>query len=203
MLLDGIGALAGVAVAIPVAWLAGHCLGWGGHGGAAIAYATSILFMNTGSALGLMRLTDRFGTAAMADTAGAAMRLAGTLAGLLLHWGLPAFLAIWYLSTVTAFSIDAIAMRRIILRTPSLQNFGFSGARWWSRTPGIWKFTLLTSANQTLIDLSSKIGILLVGAAIGPANAALFRVTAADRRGGIAAGAAAHSVALSGIRETA
>jgi len=178
ILLDGMGALAGVAIGLPVAWLAGPALGLGGHGGAALAYVTSILFMNTGSALGLMRLTDRFGIAAMADTAGAAVRLIGTLAGMLLHWRLPEFLAIWYLSTVTAFSIDAIAMRGIILRTPSLQDFRLAGGRCWSRVRGIWKFTFLTSANQTLIDLSSKIGILLVGAAIGPADAALFRVTA-------------------------
>jgi len=178
MLLDGAGAIAGVALGIPVAWLAGPTLGWGGHGDAALIYVSSILFMNTGSAIGLMRLTDRFATAAMADTAGAAVRLAGTLAGLLLHWGLPAFLCIWYLSTVTAFSIDLVAMRRIMVRVGILKRFRFAGERWWSRAQGIWKFTLLTSANQTLIDLSSKIGILLVGAAIGPVNAALFRVTA-------------------------
>jgi O-antigen/teichoic acid export membrane protein len=178
MLLDGMGAVAGVAIGIPIAWLAGPTLGWTGHGTAALVYVSSILFMNTGSALGLMRLTDRFGTAAMADTAAAAVRLIGTLAGMLLHWGLPAFLCVWYLSTVTAFSIDAIAMRRIILQVASLKRFRFAGERWWSRTQGIWKFTFLTSANQTLIDLSSKIGILLVGAAIGPVSAALFRVTA-------------------------
>jgi O-antigen/teichoic acid export membrane protein len=178
ILLDGMGALTGVALGLPVAWLAGPALGWGGHGGAALAYVTSVLFMNTGSALGLMRLTDRFATAAMADTAGAAIRLIGTLAGILLHWRLPEFLAIWYLATVTAFSIDAAAMRGIILRTPSLQGFRLTGGACWSRVRGIWKFTFLTSANQTLIDLSAKMGILLVGAAIGPADAALFRVTA-------------------------
>jgi O-antigen/teichoic acid export membrane protein len=178
ILLDGAGALAGVAIGMPIAWMAGAALGWGAHGVAALIYVTSILFMNTGSALGLMRLVDRFGTAAMADTAGAAVRLAGTLAGMLLHWGLPAYLGIWYLSTVTAFSIDAIAMRRIILGSAVTKNFRLKAASWWSRTPGIWKFTFATSANQTLIDLSSKIGILLVGGAIGPANAALFRITA-------------------------
>lgn len=178
MLLDGAGAMAGAGIGLPLAWAAGAALGWGGHGAAAMLYVTSVLFMNTGSALGLMRLADRFGTAAMADTAGAAVRLLGTLAGMLLHWGLPAFLAIWYLSTIAAFSIDALAMRRIMLGTAVTQNFSLKAARWWSRRPGIWKFTLATSANQTLIDLASKIGILLVGGAIGPANAALFRVTA-------------------------
>jgi O-antigen/teichoic acid export membrane protein len=178
MLLDGAGALAGVVIGLPIAWAAGPALGWSGHGTAALLYVTSILFMNTGAALGLMRLANRFGTAAMADTAGAAVRLAGTLAGMLLHWGLPEFLAIWYLATVTAFSIDVIAMRRIIRRIAVTTNFRLKAAPWWSPTQGIWKFTFATSANQTLIDLSSKIGILLVGGAIGPANAALFRVTA-------------------------
>jgi O-antigen/teichoic acid export membrane protein len=178
ILLDGAGALAGVAIGLPIAWVAGPALGWSGHGTAAMLYVTSILFMNTGAALGLMRLADRFGTAAMADTAGAAIRLAGTLAAMLLHWGLPAFLAVWYFATVSACAIDVFAMRRIILRAAVTKNFSLRSARLWSRMPGIWKFTFATSANQTLIDLSSKIGILLVGGAIGPANAALFRVTA-------------------------
>lgn len=178
ILLDGLGAGAGAVLGMPIVWLAGPRLGWGGHGIAAVIYVSSILFMNTGAALGLMRLTDRFGTAAMADTAGAAVRFAGSLLGIVLHWRLDGFLAVWYVSTVTAFSIDAWAMRRIIGATPDLKEFRLIGARWLSRLPGFWKFTFTTSGNQTLIDLSSKIGILVVGAALGPNDAAFFRVAA-------------------------
>ncbi len=178
MMLDGLGAVAGVAIGLPLAWLAGPWLGWGGHGVAAVAYVTVVLFMNTGSAMGMMRLSNRFKIAAAADTVGAAVRLAGTLAGMLLHWRLPAFLAVWYLATVTAFIIDALVLRRIVRRTPSLAGFRLTGVSWRSRVRGIWKLTVATSGNQALIGLSSKLGILLVGAALGPGDAALYRVTA-------------------------
>ncbi len=178
MMLDGLGAVAGVAVGLPLAWLAGPWLGWGGHGVAALAYASSVLFMNTGSAIGLMRLTNRFKIAAAADTAGAVVRLGGTLAGMLLHWRLPGFLAVWYAATVIAFGIDALVLRGIVRVAPSLAGFRLLGAPWRSRLPGIWKLTVATSGNQALIGLSSKLGILLVGAALGPGDAALYRVTA-------------------------
>jgi O-antigen/teichoic acid export membrane protein len=178
LVLDLLGAVAAVAIGLPLAALGGNWLGWSGHGGSAIAYVTCALFMNTGAAIGVMRLADRYKMAAIADTAGAAVRLAGAVAGMLLHWRLPGFLAAWYVSVVVAFSIDALVLLRLARMTPSLRGFTLFGAPWRSRQEGFWKLVLSTSGNQALIGLSSKIGILVVGAALGPADAALYRVTA-------------------------
>ena len=174
--LDLSGAGAAVVLGVPLAGLGAHWMGWGGHGEAAMLYATSALFMNTGAAIGLMRLADRYKLAAFADSVGGAVRLAGAAAGFLLHWGLPGFLATWYLSVLASFTIDMLVLRRLARVTPSLSGFRLL-APWRSRHAGFWKLLLSTSGNQALIGLSARLGILVVGGALGPSDAALYRVT--------------------------
>ena len=176
LLLDLGGAAVAVAIGLPLAALGSHDLGWGGHGQAAMIYTTSALFMNTGAAIGVMRLADRYKMAAIADSAGAAVRLIGAAAGFTLHWGLPGFLAAWYLSVVASFGIDVLVLRRLARAIPSLSGFRLL-APWRSRHEGFWKLVLSTSGNQALIGLSSRLGLLVVGAALGPGDAALYRVT--------------------------
>jgi O-antigen/teichoic acid export membrane protein len=176
LLLDLAGAAAALALGLPLAALAGRWLGWAGHGGDAMAYITSALFMNTGAAIGIMRMANRFKLAAIADNAGAVTRLIGATAGFLLHWGLPGFLATWYLSVVAAFATDALVLRQLARSIPSLHGFRLPGP-WRSRHAGFWKLTLSTSGNQALTGLSSRLGLLVIGGALGPSDAAFYRVT--------------------------
>ena len=176
LLLDLAGAAIAVAIGVPLAGLAAPLLGWGGHAQPAMAYVTCALFMNTGAAIGIMRLTDRYKLAAIADSAGAAVRLIGAALGILLHWGLPGFLTSWYLSVIAAFAVDALMLRGLTRTIPSLLGFRLTGAPWISRFPGFWKLIISTSGNQALIGLSSRLAMLVVGAALGPADAALYRV---------------------------
>lgn len=178
LLLDLLGALAALAVGVPLAMFAGPWLGWGGHEHASMLYMSSALFMNTGAAIGVMRLADRFKMAAIADSAGALVRLAGALAGMALHWGLPGFLAVWYASTVTAFAVDMMVLGRLTRTTPSLLGLRFLNVPWRSGQPGFWKLVASTSGNQALVGLTSRMDILVLGAALGPADAALYRVAA-------------------------
>jgi O-antigen/teichoic acid export membrane protein len=176
--LDALGAVAAMAIGLPLAAFGGRWLGWAGHGPAAMIYVTCAIFMNTGAAIGLMRLAGRYKMAAIADTAGAAVRLAGAVAGIILHWRLPGFLTVWYLSVLAAFSVDALVLLRLTRVTPSLHGFRLRNVPWRSRHQDLWKLVLSTSGNQALIGLSSQLGFLIVGAALGPADAALYRVTA-------------------------
>jgi O-antigen/teichoic acid export membrane protein len=177
LLLDLAGAAAAVTIGLPLAVIGGRWLGWGGHSGAAAAFVTCALFMNTGAAIGIMRLANRYKLAALADNAGAVVRLVGAAAGLALHWRLPGFLGVWYGSILASFGADILVLGWLVRATPSLRGFRWLGA-WRSRHPGFWKLLFSTSGNQALIGLSSKLGILVVGAALGPADAALYRVTA-------------------------
>jgi O-antigen/teichoic acid export membrane protein len=178
LVLDAIGAVAAVAIGLPLARLGSGWFGWHGHASAAMAYVTSALFMNSGAAIGLMRLADRFKMAAIADGAGAVVRLAGAVCAYLLHWGLPGFLAIWYVASIVSFGVDILVLRGLIRTTPSLHGFRLTGAPWRTKQEGFWQLVLATSGNQALIGLSSRVGLLVVGAALGPSDAALYRVTA-------------------------
>ncbi|MBE7209846.1 MAG: lipopolysaccharide biosynthesis protein [Gluconacetobacter diazotrophicus] len=177
ILLDAVGALAGALLGMPLGWFGASLLGWSGHGAAAALYLSSTLFMNTGAAMGLMRLADRYRSAAVADTAAAALRLGGAAAGTLGHWSLGGFLAAWYAATVLGFAVNWFMARRIARNAPSLRGFALRGS-WRAREPGMGRLVFATSGNQALIGLSSRLTTILVGAALGPDEAALFRVAA-------------------------
>jgi O-antigen/teichoic acid export membrane protein len=177
LLLDLGGAVAAVALGMPIGVFAAHWLGWQGHGTLAAVYVTCALFMNTGAVVGLMRLSNRYELAALADVAAAGVRLAGAVAGFVLHWRLRGFLAVWYGSVVAAFAIDALLLYELSRSTPSLHGFRLAGA-WRSRAAGFWRLVISTSGNQALIGLSSRLCMLVVGAALGPTDAALYRITA-------------------------
>lgn len=173
--LDMAGALVGVVIGVPLALLCGSWLGWRGHEHLAAWYVTCALFMNTGATIGVMRLADRYKMAAIADSLAALVRLVGAGLGLWLHWKLWGFLVVWYLSIVTAFTTDALFLWWLSHALPSLRGFGLFNGSWRSREPGFWKLLLPTSADQALIGLASRVDILVVGAVLGGANAAIYR----------------------------
>jgi O-antigen/teichoic acid export membrane protein len=177
-LLDIAGSVTGCGLALgAVAWF-GPVFGWPvASQAAAMGYMTSILFMNTCCALGVLRLTNRFRQSAMADVAMMLTRLSGTVLGFWLHWSLPAFLAVWYAGTVMAFTVNTLSAWRAIRGTASFTGFRVIGARWLSRIDGIWRLTLSTSGDQAVSSLTARMAVLLVGAATDPAAAAIYSVT--------------------------
>lgn len=178
LLLDMAGACAAIIIAVPMSMACSHWLGWSGYEKPAAFYVTCALFMNTGATIGIMRLADRYKMAALADGSGALVRFIGAGIGLLLHWHLPAFLVIWYLSIVTAFSVDGLILWRLTKTIPSLRGFGLRNGPWRSQEPGFWKLLLPASADQMLIGLAARLDLLLVGGLLGSADAALYRVAA-------------------------
>lgn len=176
LLLDMSGACVAVIIGVPMSLICSHWLGWGGYEKPAAFYVTCALFMNTGATIGIMRLADRYKMAAMADGSGALVRFIGAATGLLLHWQLPAFLVIWYLSIVTAFAVDGWFLWRLTRVLPSLHGFQLRGGPWRSQEPGFWKLLLPASADQILIGLAGRLDLLLVGGLLGSGDAALYRV---------------------------
>lgn len=174
--LDIAGALVAVLIGMPLAFLCGGWLGWAGHEHVALVYVSCALFMNTGATIGVMRLANRYKMAAVADSLAALVRFIGSGLGLWLHWQLSGFLVVWYLSIVTAFTTDALFLWGLSRVLPSLRGFSLTNGAWRSREPGFWKLLLPTSADQALIGLASRVDILVVGALLGGAAAALYRV---------------------------
>jgi O-antigen/teichoic acid export membrane protein len=176
LLLDGVGALAAVIIGIPVSIFCSHLLGLAGYERPTALYLTCALFMNTGATIGVMRITDRYKMAVVADNLSAFIRFGGAVLGFWLHWNLTVFLTFWYFSIVAAFLADGVLLWWLTKLTPSLAGFRLTGGPWRSQEVGFWKLLLPTSIDQALISLASRIDILIIGSLLGGAGAALYRV---------------------------
>ncbi|MBX6741142.1 MAG: lipopolysaccharide biosynthesis protein [Acetobacteraceae bacterium] len=158
------------------AWFLGPSFGWPAEVvPLASLYATSTVFMVTATPIGLLRLLDRFDLLARRDAMGAGFRLAGAALAAGLGGGLPAFLGAWYVATalgglvLIAAAWRETARRGLLRPDPAGRRLRATEAH-----PGIWGFAWTTNLMTTLSLGSSHVATLCVGAALGPAEAALF-----------------------------
>jgi len=177
VVLDGLSAGIGVALAMVLSWYAGPHLGWSADlQPAVMVYTTSILFMVSATPTGVLRLVDRFDLLSAQGTLGSLVRL---LAGLLV-WGLDGgmggFLVAWYLGTTVAGLSLFYAGWRELAKRHLLDGFRWRGGPWTKEFTGIWGFVWSTNLNTTLGLISGHLSTLAVGWLLGPGDAALFRV---------------------------
>lgn len=176
--LDGMGALIALTVALLCSLWLGHAFGWPeSYGRMPLWYLTVVLFMNTGSALGVMRLTNRYELSVLADALSGIVRFLGCIAGFVLHWTLQDFLALWYASFVAAFTLDGVIALWVLGHTDALKGFSLWGVPWLSPIKGLWRFTFSVSVDQALSRLSTRLTVLVVGIVLGPQSAAIYNVT--------------------------
>ncbi len=177
LLLDLISAVAGTLIGVAGAALLGSWLGWTSAATpAATLYATSIAFMVMATPIGVLRLFDRFDLMAAQGNVGALVRLVGAGLALLFGGDLIVFLAVWYAASVmTCCALFGSAwwqLRRRGHLGPTQRSEG--GLT--SGFPGLWRFVWTTNFNSTLNIGSKQLTVLLIGAMLGPREAALFRV---------------------------
>nr|WP_306296498.1 lipopolysaccharide biosynthesis protein [Acidomonas methanolica] len=178
LVLDFGGAALGLVLAVPGVALLGAHLGWPpADQPLALLYMTAILFMNTSGAMGVLRLTDRFGQVMMGDVASAWCKVLGSAIGFLLHWSFGAYLAVWYVAVVAGCMTDHILAWRALRQAGAMRGFALTGAPWLLRGPDLWRPVLATSADKWLFGLESRVTLLLLGGILGPAPTAVFSVT--------------------------
>ena len=126
--------------------------------------------------LGILRLTDRFQVAALADSITPIARFTGAILVLLIHPTLQGFLVAWGAAEV----LTAGAYWYFVWRGGELRLMrGQGGLRALAEEhPGILRFALSTNASATLGLSSKQVPLLLVGAVVGPAAAGVFRLAA-------------------------
>ncbi|ATU72099.1 polysaccharide biosynthesis protein [Komagataeibacter rhaeticus] len=158
--------------------LFGTYMGWPvGDQGAAMLYMLTIAFMNTSWSAGVFRLCNSFWLTMLTDLSGALVRTVGSGIGFFCHFGLDYYLLVWSLTQLVMF-ISSTALGWMQVR----RSGGTSGFSLFSRlragdAPGIWRFTLSTSCNHLLGSVFNQFGTLLVGGVLGPADAAVYRVS--------------------------
>lgn len=141
----------------------------------------AVIFMNIGyTALGVMRLFDRFSKLALQNTIEPAIRFLG--AGLLFSTAgsLASFLILWLSALVVGklflFWQAITALKQEQLWAEIKAGRPVSTVQKWAPEKNIWRFVIATHLISTLRMVPTHIPLLLVGGILGPAAAGLFRV---------------------------
>ena len=177
LLVDAIGAVAGALLAWAILEIWGDALGIG----ATLKRATLIfsiveLITVRSTAIGILRLRDKFSLAAVADSVTPVARFVGAIGVAFVHPTVQGFLFAWGAAEVlTAMAFWIMVWR---LGDLALLRRARGVRRLVQDNPGTVRFALSTNASSTLNLASKQLPLLLVGAVAGPAAAGVFRLAA-------------------------
>ena len=176
LLLDLLSSLVGVGVGLAGALIFADQLGWtADYAPAAAGYVLSVAFMVSAAPLGLLRLFDRFDLMAQQTALVAIVRLLGSGVAFLLQAPIEGFLVAWAAGTVAGFVYLVAGAARELARRDLLKAFPWRGPLT-AGMPGAWRFAWNTNLTATLDVAFTHVVTLVIGALVGPAQAAFWRV---------------------------
>lgn len=176
--LDIASSVVGAVMAAAGIWLLGPWVGLTADAvPLASLYSVSLLFMITATSNGILRLFDRFDLLPLEDNIEAFIRFAGALLLFLVGGTLTDFLVVWFASTIASgVTCAALAWREVQRRGVWPKSKTVHTGSLTEGFDGLWKFVWATNANSSMSLLTNHVATLVVGALIGPAEAALFRI---------------------------
>ncbi len=137
-------------------------------------YCLLVPTMSAGAPSGALRALDRFDLLSWQGTVQPNLRAALTLVAWWQDWGLPAYLAIWFLTDLLGdLLLWFLAIREL------KQKKLLSGVRPTLRPDGLergWRFALTINLNSSVNAAWGPLSRLLVGGVLHPAAAGLYRV---------------------------
>jgi O-antigen/teichoic acid export membrane protein len=174
--LDGGAAIVGsILAAIGVVLLGPH-LGWDATlSRDALLFCFAVLLSFRSTPIGILRLHDRFGLAAAADSMTPVVRLIGAAITVAIEPSITGFLIAWAaaeLLTAATHWIASFVQVRDALRLRYWRGIGRAARE----NPGLWRFALVTNVGATLRAFSSQFSVLLIGLVAGPAAAGGYRL---------------------------
>jgi O-antigen/teichoic acid export membrane protein len=175
--LDFGAALLGCVLATIGVLLLSPALGWDATlARDALLFCFVVLLSFRSTAIGILRLHDRFGLAAAADSVTPVVRLIGALIVVLaFHPSVSGFLIAWAaaeLLTAAAHWVLALREARGALDPAHWRGLLTAGRD----NPGLWRFAAITNMGTTLNALGKQFSVLLVGLVAGPAAAGGYRL---------------------------
>lgn len=176
ILIDLASALAGGLIAAAIILLFGNALDLGpGTGLQAWLFCMVMLITIRSSPTGILRLFDRFDSAAFAETMIPVGRMIGAAVALVLSSTISGFLAAWaFAELVCAISYWWLALRVGGDRIGSWRAGQALDAR--HENPGIIGFLTATNLQTSLSAIGQQVAVLIVGAFVGPTGAGLYRL---------------------------
>lgn len=176
LVLDAAGAVVGAAAAIVGGYLVARWNGWDeGTARLAALYGGVVLFNFTGTAIGVLRLFDRYALFTVPQLAGALTKLVLATVAWRMRLGLPVFLLAWMLGTLVQYLLlAALAWRELRRRDPGA--LAGNARRALRTSPGILGFVVSTKLQGAVRIGSREVDTLLVGWMLGTAAAGLYKV---------------------------
>lgn len=173
-LLDAGAAVAGCGVVWVVLWALDARFGWDDRMTRdAMIFCAVLMLSIRSSAIGVLRLYDRYGIGAVAESTTPIMRFIGaaivvatgpTVRGFLIAWG-------------TAEILTAIVHWRAVWRVaPGLMRGWRDSTSAWREHPGLMRFAALTNVSATLNAAGRQGVVVVVGLVTGPAAAGAYRL---------------------------
>lgn len=145
------------------------------HSFAQLYGVAAVLLMNIGyTALGVMRLFDRFSKLALQTAIEPAVRCIGSAVLFFMGAGMNAFLLLW-LGALLAGKLVLFRQAHHVLIEHGVAA-ALRGQKEKINEQGIWRFVFATHLVSTLRMVQTHLPLLMVGSVLGPAAAGLFRV---------------------------
>jgi len=176
LLLDLGSTILGIAVGIVGAFLFASALGWGpNEAPAAALYTVSVAFMVSATPLGLLRLFDRFDVLAWQAGLISLIRVLAGLVALAMGASMEGFLWAAGIATVGSWLYLAGSAFAELNKRGLLKDFAWRGPMT-EGMPGAWRFAWNTNLASTLDVAFTHVATLMVGALVGPSQAAFWRI---------------------------
>jgi O-antigen/teichoic acid export membrane protein len=140
-----------------------------------IVFSVIFLLGARGTAIGILRVNDRFRDAALADTLVPITRFFGALFVIITAPSLLGFLIVWALSELMATAIMWVIIWRTISIPLGSQNLR-EVPTYYRKIPGLAKFALFSNLGSSLRMMSQQVIVLVVGVYAGAAAAGFFRL---------------------------
>ncbi len=176
LLMDLISGVLGVILGVLGAFFFWKALQWPadviGYGA---LYALSIGVMTSATGVGLLRLFDRFRYLAGQQAVSSLVRMAGCAICAVLHAPIQWFLLAWAAGTFASFFYIAIIAILDLNKRGLLKGFTLAGPTG-KGLPGVWRFAMATNFSSTLDVGFTHVLTMIVGAMLGPSQAAFWRI---------------------------
>lgn len=176
LLLDLISGVLGTALGVAGAFVFWRQLQWPADmTGYGALYALSIGVMTSATGVGLLRLFDRFRFLAAQQAVSSLVRMIGCgicaltdapIQWFLLAWAAGTFASFFYIAAIAIWDLKKRGlMQGFTLMGPTSQGM-----------PGVWRFAMATNFSSTIDVGFTHVLTLVVGAMLGPVQAAYWRI---------------------------
>lgn len=175
-LLDVGGAVVGAALAALAIELVGPHFGWTAEARRdAILFCIVVLLAVRWTAIGVLRLYDKFAAGALGDAMLPIVRLAGSIVVVAAEPSIQGFLIAWAVSEIAASLLYSVLAFRAAKNLP-WRDGRLSLAALRTENPGIFRFAAATNGSETVSLAARQLPMLMVGYFASPMAAGHYRL---------------------------